>query len=134
VLLEILPPTAAPFVQYAAREIGVDRKTLFNWLQQVGDVTPREFLNWVRLAIAVAALEQTSRSAERIALEMGFASGTSFRNMLHRYTGRTTREARRPGSFDALLRTLSLRLSTALSDTAKHAEASPMAYDTRRPA
>jgi AraC-like DNA-binding protein len=102
-----LPSQARPFLRYAvtrfgdepsvedaARTIGVDRKTIFNWLRHGGGVGPREFLNWIRLAIAAGMLEDPGRSAEQAALEAGFASGAAFRNMLHRYTGLTCSQIR----------------------------------------
>lgn len=100
-----------PSVSRAAKAMGVNRKTLFNWLQQTGGIGPREFLNWIRLALAVGALEDTDRSAEQVALELGFASGTSFRNMLQRYTGLTTTAIRKRGGLDHVLTTMKARLS-----------------------
>lgn len=76
-----------PSVEDAACTIGVDRKTLGNWLRAYSDLSPREFINWVRLAIGVGLLVDSTRTAEQVALELGFASGTAFRNMLQRYTG-----------------------------------------------
>lgn len=74
-------------VEDAAHTIGVDRKTLGNWLRVHRDLSPREFINWVRLAIGAGLLVDSTRTAEAVALELGFASGTAFRNMLQRYTG-----------------------------------------------
>jgi methylphosphotriester-DNA--protein-cysteine methyltransferase len=92
-----------PSVEDAARSLGVDRKTIFNWMRDVGDVGPREFLNWIRLAIAVGMLEDPGRSAEHVALEAGFSSGTAFRNMLQRYTGLACSEIRSGGGLSRVL-------------------------------
>ena len=92
-----------PSVEDAAAALGVDRKTLFNRLRDVGSVSPREFINWIRLAIGVGMLEDQRRTAERVALDLGFASGTAFRNMLERYTKTTCSEIRAEGGFDRVL-------------------------------
>lgn len=107
-----LPPVAAPLLRYAlsravddpsvadaARELGVDRKTLFNWLRPCGSVGPREFINWVRLAMAVGMLEDSRRTTEQVALAMGFASGTAFRNMLRRYADARSSDVRGAAGF-----------------------------------
>lgn len=92
-----------PSVDDAAASLGVDRKTLRNWLRHSGTVRPREFINWVRLAVVVGLLEDPGRSAEQVALEAGFASGTAFRNMLRRYTGLRSSEMRVAGGLARIL-------------------------------
>lgn len=122
-VLPLLPAAAVPLLRFAisraadepsvtqaAEDIGVDRKTLLNWLR-FGRMSPTEFLNWTRLTLAIGAMEGTTYSAERIALELGFASGTAFRNMLQRYTGRRAGELRAAGSFDATLEQFKARLT-----------------------
>jgi AraC-like DNA-binding protein len=121
-VLPLLPAAAVPFLRFAisraadeptvtqaAQEIGVDRKTLRNWLH-FSRVSPTEFLNWIRLALAIAALEGTTYSAERIAVDLGFPSGTAFRNMLQRYTGRRAGELRAAGSFEIVLEAFAAKL------------------------
>ena len=88
-----LPPAALPLLRYAvsragdepsvedaAASLGVDRKTLFNWLRDCGQVRPREFINWVRLAIVVGMLEDPgappNRPRSRPVLRRGPRSGT----------------------------------------------------------
>ncbi|HTE47901.1 MAG TPA: AraC family transcriptional regulator [Gemmatimonadaceae bacterium] len=102
-----------PSVEDAARGLGVDRKTLFNWMRRWGDVGPREFINWIRLAIGVGMLEDPKRTAEHVALELGFASGTAFRNMLRRYVGATSSEIRNTGGFERVLTHFTSRLAVA---------------------
>lgn len=119
-----LPRFARPLLRYAvtrgsdecsvgdaAASLGVDRKTLFNWLRQSGGLTPREFINWIRLAVAMGLLEDPGRSAEQVALECGFASGTAFRNMLRRYTGLTCSQIRNDGGLGRVLAELTAELS-----------------------
>jgi methylphosphotriester-DNA--protein-cysteine methyltransferase len=90
-------------VEDAARSLGVDRKTIFNWMRPAGTLGPSGFLNWIRLAIVVGTLENPGRSAEQAALEAGFPSGTSFRNMLRRYTGMTCSQIRNAGGLARVL-------------------------------
>jgi AraC-like DNA-binding protein len=146
-LITLLPPAAAPLLRYAisrvadepsvtqaAREIGVDRKTLANWLGRSSRLSPREFLNWVRLAIAIDSLERTARSAERVALELGFPSGTAFRNMLRRYTGHTTSELRSVGSLGRMLEVLKDRLRADPTPMLRAVGRSGSTKELRRPA
>jgi len=118
-----LPPAAQPFLRYAisragddptvddaARNLGVDRKTLFNWLRRSGSIGPRELINWTRIAIGVGMLEDPRRTAEQVAMDLGFASGTAFRNMLRRYTGVNCSEIRVGGGLDRVLAMLAARL------------------------
>jgi AraC-like DNA-binding protein len=105
-----------PSVEDAAASLGVDRKTLFNWLRGSGQVRPREFINWVRLAIVVGMLEDPGRSAEQAALEAGFSSGTAFRNMLQRYTGLRASEIRGEGAFETVLTRFLALLSMETDD------------------
>ena len=94
----------------------MDRKTLFNWLRRCGDIGPREFINWIRVAIGVGMLEDPRRTAEHVALELGFASGTAFRNMLQRYTGANCSEIRNGGGLKRVLGILCARLAAGAAE------------------
>lgn len=120
-----LPVSAEPFLRYAitragedpsvedaARSLGVDRKTLFNRLREWCAVSPSEFIRWTRLALCVAMLEDPGRTAERVALELGFPSGTSFRNMLRRCTNLTSSQIRAAGGLEHVLDLFVARLTT----------------------
>ncbi len=124
-----LPPAAQPLLRYAvsrasdepsvedaAANLGVDRKTLFNWLRGCGDVRPRAFINWIRLAIVVGMLEDPGRTIEQVALDAGFSSGTAFRNMLQRYTGLRASDIRGEGALETVLRRLLSLLSTETNE------------------
>jgi AraC-like DNA-binding protein len=115
-----------PSVQDAAKSLGVDRKTLFNWLRHSGGVRPREFINWIRLAVVAGMLEAGGRTAEQIALESGFASGAAFRNMLQRYTGLTSSEIKTEGGMTRVLAGLVAALSADTESDA--APPKPMAH------
>lgn len=118
-----LPVSALPFLRYAvtragddpsvedaATALGVDRKTLFNWLRECGLLAPSAFISWTRLALGVAMLEDPGRTAERVALDLGFPSGMSFRNMLRRYTKMTSSEIRSAGGLEYVLELFVSRL------------------------
>jgi AraC-like DNA-binding protein len=79
-------------VDEAADELGVDRKTLTNWLARAGAPRAREFLSWIRLIVAAHLLSDPRRTAENVALHLDFPSGTSLRNMVRRYVNVTTAE------------------------------------------
>jgi AraC-like DNA-binding protein len=127
-----LPIGARPFLRYAvsraaddptvddaASSLGVDRKTLFNRLRRCGVVGPREFINWVRVAIGVGMLEDPHRTAEHVALELGFPSGTAFRNMLQRYTGVNCSEIRNAGGLERVLALFTSRLAADAEDATR---------------
>ncbi|MGH7618804.1 MAG: helix-turn-helix domain-containing protein [Gemmatimonadaceae bacterium] len=99
-----------PSVQDAAASLGVDRKTLVNWLKRSERVGPRKLINWVRLAIVVGMLEDPGRTVEQASLEVGFASATAFRNMLQRYTGFACADIRGNGGLARVLAPLSSAL------------------------
>jgi DNA-binding NarL/FixJ family response regulator len=122
---DLLPAGIRPLLRYAlsrtgegvsvddaAEVIGVDRKTLRNRLSKAS-IGPAEFVNWIRLGLVVGTLGDGSRTVERVALDNGFASGTSFRNMLRRYTSLTATELRGDEGFDAFLTLLRGRLRRA---------------------
>lgn len=119
-----LPIGAHPFLRYAvsraaddptvddaATSLGVDRKTLRNRLHHRVGLGPREFINWVRLTIGVGMLEDPHRTAEHVALELGFPSGTAFRNMLQRYTGVNCSEIRGAAGLERVLALFTSRLA-----------------------
>jgi AraC-like DNA-binding protein len=107
-----------PSVDEAAKTLKVDRKTLLNRLQANGEVSPRQFLNWIRLAIAIGLLEDGGYTVHRAALEAGFTSPSSFRNMLKRYTGASCADCRARGTFDRVLSTFLERLGMRRADPA----------------
>jgi hypothetical protein len=84
-------------VDEAALDMGVDRKTLTNWLTRAGAPRAREFLSWIRLIVAAHFLSDPRRTAENVALALDFPSGTSLRNMVRRYVNVTTAELQQGG-------------------------------------
>jgi len=90
-------------VEEAARDLGVDRKTLTNWLARAGAPRAREFLAWIRLIVAGHLLGDPMRTAEQAALVLDFPSGTSLRNMLRRYVDATATEVQEGGGARVVL-------------------------------
>lgn len=94
-------------VDAAAREMGVDRKTLNNWLSRADHPPISEFLRWVRVGAAVDLLSESNRDASKVAAELGFPSGPALRAILQRYLNATTEVARRLSIDDVVARFLS---------------------------
>ena len=106
----VVPDAAEPVLAYClthadrpltvdemARGLGVHRKTLCNRTLAAGLPAPSVLISWCRLLHAARLLDDAERSVERIALLLGFGSGTALRNMLRRYTGLRPTELRRRG-------------------------------------
>jgi AraC-like DNA-binding protein len=100
-----------PTVEDAAANLGVDRKTLVNWLRTCGTVRPFEFIAWIRLAIAAGMLEDPGKTIEQVALDAGFSSAAAFRNMLRRYTDLSCSDIRMEGGLARVLARFLLELT-----------------------
>lgn len=96
-----------------AGELGVHRKTLFNWCERAAFLPPAELLAWARLALVAYHLESTGCTIETIALELSYPSDTSLRNTIKRYTGVRASEIRSNGGVARVLDALRLRLLRA---------------------
>lgn len=97
-------------VESAAADLGVDRGTLADRLSRAHAPSPHKFLMWIRLAVAAEMLSDPGRSAQQVALELDFPSGTALRNILDRYAEITTGELKVRGP-RAVLDKLKLALS-----------------------
>lgn len=84
-------------VDAVARALGLHRKTLAERCVLSGSLPPQLMLGWCRMMAAAVLLEDRGRLVDHIALELDFASGTAFRNMLKRYTGLNPAELRAEG-------------------------------------
>ena len=80
-----------------AYALGYHRKTLVNHCSQAEFLPPHELLCWCRLAVAGELIATSCRSIESVALQLGFPSDTSLRNMMKRYTGMRASEVRERG-------------------------------------
>jgi AraC-like DNA-binding protein len=84
-------------VRHAAADLGIDPGTLGDRLSRAHVPSPHKFLMWVRLAVAGELLCDPGRSAEQVALELDFPSGTALRNLFDRYVGVTTAQIKSCG-------------------------------------
>jgi AraC-like DNA-binding protein len=103
----------APTVATAAQALGVHRKTLASHCARAGLPSPSALSCWARLILAAQRLEDPGRTTDRAAIEMGFPSGSAFRNMLKRYTGLSPSEVRERGGSVCIAELLTGRLVAA---------------------
>lgn len=108
-LMRVVPPKLSAFVSHVTRypetekvaevanALGYNRKTLVNHCAQAGFLPPHELLCWCRLAVAGELMASSCRTIEAIANQLEFASDTSLRNMMKRYTGLKASEVRERG-------------------------------------
>lgn len=94
-----LPVALLPFVRYClehpevtsvaavADAMGVHRKTLFVHCRGASAPPPGIIMTWCRLLLAAQHLATSLRTVEAVALDLGFASASAFRNLTKRYTG-----------------------------------------------
>lgn len=85
-LNECLQPRAASVVQIAER-LGVDRKTIGNWVGRAGLPAPHLSLTWCRVLLAFVLLQSRRRSIECVAFTLGFDSASSLRRACRRAIG-----------------------------------------------
>lgn len=81
-----------------AEILGTSPRQLLRILADAGAPSPHRLLMWGRLIVAGALMDGSRRSADRIAVALGFPSGSAFRNTCQRYLGATPGEARAEGS------------------------------------
>jgi AraC-like DNA-binding protein len=104
-------PDRVTTIPALASELGVHRKTLFNWCERAAFLPPAELLAWTRLALVAYHLESTGCTVETIALELSYPSDTTLRNTIKRYTGVRASEIRTDGGVARVLASLRRRLS-----------------------
>jgi AraC-like DNA-binding protein len=104
-------PDRVTSIPTLAAELGVHRKTLFNWCERAGFLPPAELLAWARLALVAYHLESTGCTVETIALELSYPSDTALRNTIKRYTGYRASDIRSHGGVGCVLGALVRRLT-----------------------
>lgn len=102
-------PDVVTTVPALAAALGVHRKTVFNRCARAGSLTPGELVTWIRLVMVAYLLETTGRTVERIAMDLGFASDTSLRNLLKRYSGYRAGDIRESGGGRLVMDALAAR-------------------------
>ena len=124
-LLPLIPAPLHPFIRFSvtspqhahsvggvAGALGINRKTLVNYCARANLPSPGRLLSWCRLLLAAQYLATTTRTVERIALQLDFASDTALRNMIKRYTGMRAQELRHRGGASDVLAHLTRALSS----------------------
>jgi AraC-like DNA-binding protein len=124
-LLPMLPASMHPFARYCltfpqnahtvaevASALGVNRKTLVNYCARASLPAPATLLAWCRLLLASYFLVSTTRTVERIALQLDFPSDTALRNMIKRYTGLRATDLRGRGEMRVVFGKLEIAIST----------------------
>ncbi len=106
-------PDRVTTIPTLAAELGVHRKTLFNWCERAAFLPPAELLAWARLALVAYHLESTGCTVETIALELSYPSDTTLRNTIKRYTGLRASDIRAHGGVACVLAALARRITTA---------------------
>ena len=124
-LLLLVPVPLHPFIQLCLKSpqhahsvggvagaLGVNRKTLVNYCARANLPSPGKLLSWCRLLLAAHYLATTTRTVERIALQLDFASDTALRNMIKRYTGLRAQDLRHGDGASVVLAHLTRALAT----------------------
>ncbi|HEY5220459.1 MAG TPA: helix-turn-helix domain-containing protein [Gemmatimonadaceae bacterium] len=89
-----------------ARLLALPRRTVSHRLASAGYPPPRRLLTWGRLIVAARMLEDPHRTADRVAENLGFPSGSAFRNVCQRYLHSTPGDIRRRGGSAFVVRAL----------------------------
>lgn len=92
--------------QGLARLLALPRRTVSQRLSNAGFPPPHRILAWGRLIVAAHMLEDAHRSADRIAMTLGYPSGSAFRNTCQRYLHATPGEIRARGGAAYAVRAL----------------------------
>jgi AraC-like DNA-binding protein len=124
-LLPLVPAPLHPFIRFCltspqhahsvggvAGALGINRKTLVNYCARADLPSPGRLLSWCRLLLAAHYLATTTRTVERIALQLDFASDTALRNMIKRYTGMRAQELRHRDGASVVLAHLTRALAS----------------------
>jgi AraC-like DNA-binding protein len=96
-----------------AHLLSIPRRSLSKRLADEGLPAPQRLITWGRLIVAGHMLEEPRRSADRVAVALGFPSGSAFRNTCQRYLHATPQEIRRRGGSLHVLRSLLRQLEAA---------------------
>lgn len=92
-----------PTVDQVAVALGVSRKTVAARLAAERLPAASTLVSWGRVLHAARWLEDANCPVERVALALGFDSGTGLRHMLARYTGLRATEVRGAGGLAGVL-------------------------------
>lgn len=106
-----------PTADEVATRLYVPRRTLAYRLHRANAPSISTIVSWSRLFAAVDLLADDRRSVERVALTLGFASGSALRGMLKRYTGLSPRALRGGEGLRCLVEKFVRQLSSTTPST-----------------
>lgn len=109
-----------------ARLLALPRRALTLRLAANGFPAPHRLLTWGRLIVAAHMLEDRHRSADRVAMSLGFPSGSAFRNTCQRYLHATPGQIRSRGGAAYVVRTLLRQVHDRLASTCEPRRRSPI--------
>ncbi len=89
-----------------ARLVALPRRGVTQRLAAEGFPPPQRLITWARLIVAAHMLEDEHRSADRVALGLGFPSGSAFRNACQRYVRASPGQLRERGGASHVIRIL----------------------------
>lgn len=93
--------------------VGASPRRLARALADAGYPSPHRLVMWGRLIVAAGQMDETRRSADRIALALGFPSGSAFRNNCRRYLDARPGEIRTRGGARFVLERLTREIALA---------------------
>lgn len=82
-------------IETLASQAGIGRTMFFNEFRTLTGLSPKEFLNRLRIQNAMDLLHITNKSMIDIAYESGFQSLSTFNKQFKRYTGKSPRQYRK---------------------------------------
>ena len=107
-----------------ARLLALPRRSVSHRLARAGFPPPQRLLTWGRLIVASHMLEDSHRSADRIAMSLDFPSGSAFRNTCQRYLHATPSDIRARGGANYVVRTLLRQVHAARTAKSPRARSS----------
>ena len=102
-----------------ARLLALPRRSVTQRLAGEGFPAPHRLLTWGRLVVAAHMLEDSHRSADRVATTLDFPSGSAFRNTCQRYLHATPGQIRSRGGATYVVRTLLRQVHDRLASTSE---------------
>ncbi len=97
-----------------ARLLALPKRTVAHRLARAGFPSPQRLLTWGRLIVAGHLLEDSTRSAGRVATALDYPSASAFRNLCQRYLNATPSQIRERGGAAYVLETVLLEIGAPI--------------------
>jgi len=108
-----------------ARLLAQPRRAVTHRLAAEGFPPPQRLLTWGRLVVAAHMLEDSHRSADRVAATLDFPSGSAFRNTCQRYLHATPGQIRTRGGASYVVRALMRQVQARVTSASEPRSRSP---------